>query len=364
MSHIVIDKKHHVAQICLARADALNALNLSMVSTIKDALESWLDDDEVSCIVITSSSPRAFCAGGDVREAVSLIKQKPELSAEPYFRAEYGLDLLIANYPKPIIALVDGIVMGGGLGLARLSKYMVISPQIKCAMPETAIGLFPDVGASYFLRCLPESAILMMGMTGTILEAGDIIRWRLADYITSSAHFDAIIHDLQSADMITDDVIKNIISSYGIDSPKAKFADHMDLIEAVFNQDTPQAIAQAASQWASSANEGREIATTWANALHHKCTTSICLFWAMIRRLAVPLSVSEAIQRDFHFACKMMRRPDFVEGVRAVLLDKDNQPQWEPATLEAVDDDLLASLCDFTSMPLLPLPLFLLKTNN
>ena len=365
LSQIEVKTENHLGIIRLNRPEALNALNLSMVTIIKDTLLKWLNDEAVNCILLTSSSSRAFCAGGDVREAVSLIKENPTRSAEPYFEAEYGLDLILTNYPKPIIALVDGIVMGGGLGLARLSKYMVISETIKCAMPETAIGLFPDVGASKFLRALPEPACLMMGMTGTILGAGDVIKWGLADFVMAADKFEALIKDLSTADNLSDTAIEAHLSRYQSQSmPDAHYYAHRDLIEAVFGQDTPQAIAKTASHFAKEEGDNANMATGWAEALTHKSPTSIALFWAMIKRLDEPASLTEAIQRDFYLACKMMRRADFMEGVRAVLIDKDNAPQWQPASLEDVDDDLLSSICDFTDMRLLPVPSFLLKTNN
>ena len=364
MAYISAYKENHIGHVRLDRPDALNALNLEMVNIIKQALLDWLDDDDIWCVIFTSSSSKAFCAGGDVREAVSLIKENPELSAEPYFEAEYGLDLLLASYPKPTISLVEGIVMGGGLGLARLSKYMVISAQIKCAMPETAIGLFPDVGASKFLRAMPEAAALMMGMTGSLLNAGDLIEWNLADFIISADDFNTVLHDLKSADELDDMKIKTILADYQIASPQGAFAPHIKLIEAVFNQNTPQEIAKSALEQASDESDAGKIALKWAEALSQKSPASITLFWAMMRRLPEPDSVIDAIQRDFHLACKMMRRSDFSEGVRAVLIDKDNQPKWQPASLAEVDKDLLASLCDFPSTPLLPLPSFLLKTNN
>ena len=364
-SQIVVKQQNQLGIITLNRPEALNALNLSMVSDIKEALENWLSDEAIKAVIVTSSSSRAFCAGGDVREAVSLIEKNPTLSAEPYFEAEYGLDLVIVNYPKPIIALVDGIVMGGGLGLARLSKYMVISETIKCAMPETAIGLFPDVGASKFLRCLPEAACLMMGMTGTILDAGDVMKWGLADYVIKADKFESLIEVLSSADNLNDSVIATILEGHQSQTlPEPYYHPHFDLIADIFDKATPQEIEKAAKHHAEKEGEKGELAQQWSKALSHKSPTSIALFWTMIKELKEPESFSAAIQRDFHLACKMMRRPDFQEGVRAVLIDKDNQPQWQPATLNAIDDDLLSSICDFTDMPLLPLPSFILKTNK
>ncbi len=349
MSYIIANRFGSAGHIVLDRPKALNALNIEMVNDIKSHLLTWRDDPAIGRVIISSSASRAFCAGGDVREAVGLIEADPTLSAEPYFETEYSLDLMIATYPKPIISLVDGVVMGGGLGLARLSDVMITSYDIKCAMPETAIGLFPDVGASHFLRRMPIEAALMMGMTGTMIGAGDAHSWGLTDYIVAADEFEAMTEALSHLPVdatILD--ITTIAASYRTKAPLDKpYNALMPLMSDIFLEDTPQAVAAAAQS-------SGEAAAQWSQALHQKCPTSIGLFWYMMQKQPAPNSASDAIKRDFYVACKMMRRPDFQEGVRAVLIDKDNAPQWHPKSLSEISDEMLRDLFDFEGMSPLP----------
>lgn len=347
MSHIILSKIGHAGCITLDRPEALNALSIDMVTQISAALSAWASDEAVKLVLIRSASSRAFCAGGDVREAVSIIKDNPELGAEPYFNAEYGFDLMLARYSKPLISLVDGVVMGGGFGVARLSDYMVVSSHIKMAMPETAIGLFPDVGASCFLRRAPLSAALMMGMTGTMIGAGDALSWQIADYHCPSEMFDELASALAA---VTDRAqIEAVLASYHKAPPAPHFAMMMADIEQVFARPKLQDIAKQAEVLAQQGGKA-----SWHQALSHKCPASIAAFWYMMTCLPVPASNEEAILRDYFLAVKMTKRPDFIEGVRAVLIDKDNAPRWAPRSVFEVSTDMLVDLFDFAGMKPLP----------
>ena len=347
MTHILFSHHGRAAYITLNRPEALNALTIEMVNAMSEALLAWADDDDVGLVVITSSSARSFCAGGDVRQAVSVINADPKKGAEPYFNAEYGFDKILANYKKPVVTLVDGIVMGGGFGVARLARHMVISSSIKMAMPETAIGLFPDVGASCFLRRAPLAAALMMGMTGTVIGAGDAMAWQLADYHCSASHFDSLKDALSHCQH--DDDIPAVIARYQTAPPEAHFAHQMDDITALFGSGRPAEIAQKTKIFAANGDAG-----DWHKALTGKCPMSIAAFWYMMTQLDVPSSNAAAIERDYFLACKMTRRTDFKEGVRAVLIDKDNKPAWRPSSLAEIDDETLSDLFDFKAMPPLP----------
>ena len=347
MSHVRVYEHGLSAYIELSRPEALNALSVEMVQEITDALVRWRSDDSISHIIITSSSSRAFCAGGDVRQAVSFIKADPQQSAEPYFRCEYGLDVMIASYNKPIISLVDGVVMGGGLGLARLASYMVVSSTIKLAMPETAIGLFPDVGAAYFLRRAPLSAAIMLGMTGQVIGAGDAMAWQLADYHCPADDFAALKQALSAAQR--DAEITAILKAHETSAPEAELADMMTEIDGIFGQNSLSDLLDEAAHL-----KQRPQPAKWHHALHTRCPASIGLFWHLMTQMPAPADAIEAIQTDYFLACKMMRRPDFYEGVRAVLIDKDNAPCWQPARIDQIDDQLLADLFDFAAMSPLP----------
>jgi len=347
MTHLILSQDGHAGVMTLNRPEALNALSIAMVQKMSEALDKWRDDEAIKLVIIRSSSARAFCAGGDVREAVSLIKEASDNGARAYFTAEYGFDRRLATFPKPVVALVDGVVMGGGFGVARLADYMVISSQIKMAMPETAIGLFPDVGASYFLRRAPFAVALMMGMTGTIVGAGDACAWHLADMHCNADHFDALARALSQAE--TDEQVRTTLSAYESAPPPAEMAHKLGLIEDIFNQDSLQNICDAARR-AQDDSHG----ANWVAALEERCPSSIGAFWYMMRHLDVPQTAAQAIERDFFLACKMTARPDFVEGVRAVLLDKDNQPHWSPRAISEITDEGLADLFDFAGITPLP----------
>ena len=347
MTHLILSQDGNAGVMTLNRPEALNALSIAMVRQMSEALDKWRDDEAIKLVIIRSSSARAFCAGGDVREAVSLIKEASDNGARAYFTAEYGFDRRLATFPKPVVALVDGVVMGGGFGVARLADYMVVSSHIKMAMPETAIGLFPDVGASYFLRRAPFAVALMMGMTGTMIGAGDACAWHLADIHCEADRFDALASALSQAE--SDDEVRAALSTYESAPPPAEMAHKLGLIEDIFNQDSLQNICDAAHR-AQEDSHGAK----WATALEERCPSSIGAFWYMMRHLDVPQTAAQAIERDFFLACKMTARPDFVEGVRAVLLDKDNQPHWSPRAISEVTDEVLADLFDFAGITPLP----------
>ena len=342
-SHLHFDRLGHAALITLDRPEALNALTVQMVTDMAAQLRDWAEDVRVKLVIISSSQSRAFCAGGDVREAVSMIKDNPDTGAQPYFTAEYQFDKIIATYPKPIVTLVDGVVMGGGLGLARLASHMVISSTIKLAMPETAIGLFPDVGASKFLRRLPVGAAMMMGMTGTIIGAGDVMAWSLADAHVPASAFDDVKQALLGAE--NEDDIAACLAKFETPPPDPDFALKQDAIDAVFTADNLIAIRDAASHYPDE---------SWHDALTSRCPVSIAVFWYLMTHCPEPDTAADAIETDYFLAVRLTSRPDFTEGVRAVLIDKDNQPNWHPDTLEEMSEDFLETIFDFTAMSPLP----------
>ena len=328
----------------LDRPEALNALNINMVKLISKHLLDWQNDKNVGHIIICSKGNRDFCSGGDVRQAVSYVKKDPEgLSAEPYFRAEYSLDIIIATYPKPIISLVNGVVMGGGLGLCRNGSIMVVSETIKCAMPETAIGLFPDVGASLFLRVPGIPIGLMLGMTGQIIGSGDAIYWRLANNCVLLDNFDILKNELCFSDSDIS-IIKKIIEKYEILPPEPILKNQETLINDLFNGSVKK-IAESVERFA---NENEDT-KNWHYALSTKCPTSISVIHRLLFVMPPSDSLIEALKMDFQIACKMMRRADFSEGVRAVLIDKDNNPNWTPDRLGLINKNELDFIFDFDS---------------
>ena len=342
--HVRLLKIGNAGIIELNRPEALNALSVRMVEQIAKHLLEWQSDKDVGHVIICSTTAKAFCSGGDVRQAIDFIEKDPEgVSAEPYFRAEYSLDLIIATYPKHIVSLVNGVVMGGGLGLCRNGSITVVSESIKCAMPETAIGLFPDVGASLFLRAPGISVGLMLGMTGQIIGAGDAIRWQIANKCVPFDKFETLKHNLCFCDSDLS-ALERVIAKFEVSPPETVLARQEDLIGDLFNG-TVLEIAKNVRQCV----EISEAAKYWQQALLTRCPASISVIHQLLYVMPPEKSLVEALQKDYQIACKMMRRSDFSEGVRAVLIDKDFSPKWSPDSLRLFTKSELDAIFEFDS---------------
>ena len=337
-------KSGNAGIVKLDRPDALHALSIEMVEQMTSHLLEWQNDHEVGHVIVSSTGQKAFCSGGDVRQAVSYVKADPAgFSAEPYFRSEYTLDRVVATYSKPIISLVNGVVMGGGLGLCRNGAVMIVSESIKCAMPETAIGLFPDVGASLFLR-VPGIAIgLMLGMTGQIIGAGDAIAWQIADKCVPFDKFDDLKDKLCECESEIS-AIGEVVSEFEVSGPEPIFAKQETLINSLF-QGTVEEIVQRVAACA----DKTELAKNWHHALITRCPASIAVIHRLLAKMPPSDSLSEALKLDFQIACRMMRRSDFSEGVRAVLIDKDNSPNWSPINITSITESEIDAIFEFDS---------------
>ena len=337
-------KSSNAGIIELDRPDALHALSIDMVKQMTACLVEWQNDSQVGHVIICSTGQKAFCSGGDVRQAVSYVSADPDgLSAETYFRAEYTLDMVVAEYSKPIISLVNGVVMGGGLGLCRNGAIMVVSETIKCAMPETAIGLFPDVGASLFLRAPGIPVGLMLGMTGQVIGTGDAINWQIANKCVPFDKF----NDLRDKLCVCDSEIlelEKVISEFEISAPKPILSKHKILIEQLFQG----SVSQIAQRVAKCADDNEQV-KNWHQALEKRCPASISVIHRLLSKMPPADSLSEALQMDFQIACRMMRRSDFSEGVRAVLIDKDNSPSWSPDNLASLTEKEIDAIFEFDS---------------
>nr|WP_221194769.1 enoyl-CoA hydratase/isomerase family protein [Hoyosella altamirensis] len=319
--------------ISLNRPAALNALDTSMIQAINVALDSWMHDTSVSRVVIRSTSPKAFCAGGDIRAIRDAVLTGQHDAAHEFFRLEYDLNERIATFPKPIIALIDGAAMGGGLGVSVHGSLRVVTENAVCAMPETAIGFFPDIGASYFLPRLglngTGSVALgkYLGMTGARLDAADAVTCGLATHFVRSerlADLLAALEDEGEADAAA------IIESFASDPGPSALASHMETIEECFSAGTvtemEDCLANGRSEW-----HAQVLAT-----LRKASPRSVCITMRLIERGAVS-TLRECLDRELALTAPVTRHPDFAEGIRAVLVDKDRNPQWADAALADVD---------------------------
>ena len=333
--------------ITLDRPDALNALSMDMVLAFTAQLSRWASDDAITHVVLCSSSPRAFCAGGDIKYARQLAVSGDPAGAEPYFRAEYLADVALIEFGKPVIALCDGIVMGGGAGLAQHSQHIVMTETTRFAMPESAIGLFPDVGASLFLGRCPKSVARLMGMTGHILGAADCLLLGLATAQVSTGSLADLKEKLLHGHV---DQLDSIISQFQTDAGQSLLASQRQLIDHIFADGAVESMRDRAVDLAGKMPHNK-LLNAIVTAFETRCPLSIKLF---DRLLAVTDDLTDpvaAIELDFHLALRLTKRADFAEGIRAIIIDKDQAPQWTPNSLETVTETMLDAVFDRNGLP-------------
>ncbi|GAA1392459.1 enoyl-CoA hydratase/isomerase family protein [Luteococcus peritonei] len=303
------------ARIVLTRPRAINALTPAMMQAISEALQGWAEDEAVDQVAILGEGERGFCSGADVRAIRQLVLDDPQAAVD-FFRVEYAVNELIATYPKPVVSHVHGISMGGGLGLAVHASRVVADEDLKLAMPETGIGLFPDVGVTWQLSRAPGQTGTYLAMTGTTIDAG-------------SAQYAGLVHDvLLPAEMDEE------FGAY----TDSQLATDRAWIDDCFAGDDPVRIVQRLAEH----REPRARET--AELLRQRSPWSVAVALEQVRRAARMAEVGEVLAQDLVLATNFVADSDFVEGVRAQLVDKDRAPQWRHASLEQVDPQLVASM--------------------
>lgn len=305
-----------VGEIVLNRPKALNALDESMIRDLYSTLVDWQSDDAVRTVLVRSSSPKAFCAGGDIRAVRESALAADEDSVYRYFSEEYRLNQLIADYPKPYVSLIDGMNMGGGLGISVHGSHRVVTENAVFAMPETAIGFIPDVGASHFLSRL-GAAGTYYALTGARMSAGDALSLGLATHFVPAAELDAF------AAAIVADGLAAAVASLGA-GPSSDFASQRAVIEESFAGYDVAAILD------------RLPVGPISNALSAASPWALAVTAELLRRGSSASSLEECLGNELRAAVKMTRCPDFIEGVRAMLVDKDRNPAWSPAAVTEV----------------------------
>ncbi len=318
-----------VGRITLNRPRALNALDLGMIRAIAAALDEWRDDPAVHAVVIDGAGGRAFCAGGDIRAVreASLAGRSDEI--ETFFREEYAANQAIACYPKPFIALVDGICMGGGIGVSVHGAARVATKSAVFAMPETGIALFPDVGATYILPRLRGRVGMYMALTGARMAGPDAV------FVGLATHF---------ADRETMAGLPGSLAQHGVAAlaethppPVAPIAAHMDAIDHCFSAGSVAEIVErlgaAKTEWS------RETLATLRSMSPSAVSWTFEIVRAGARR-----TLPQCLAAELALTRHVTRHPDFAEGVRAMVVDKDRHPRWLPATLEDVDPAMIRKI--------------------
>ncbi|MDC1383379.1 enoyl-CoA hydratase/isomerase family protein [Candidatus Puniceispirillum sp.] len=327
-----------VGVVVLDRPETLNALNYDMVWLLRDIFVCWKDDPAIGHVVICSSASRAFCAGGDIRQVREALLARNVDAADLFFQGEYLADLAIAEFGKPVIALCDGLVMGGGAGLAEHSSHIIVTETTQFAMPESSIGLFPDVGASLFLGRCPIPVARLLGMTGYVIDGASCIMLGLASAMVSCEQIEALRKALLKCETAA---IDQVITSYRMDPGLPALNQHMPSINHIFGSDVSAEEMQNRAQDLYLIRPNDTFVKQVVTAFAEHCPFSIKLFCKLLKVTEGFESADQAISLDYNLALRMIRRPDFVEGVRALLVDKDKNPRWAPDQLNLVDEALL-----------------------
>lgn len=322
-------------RITLDRQPALNALTTQMVLAIQEALLAWREDPRVRAVILDGAGERAFCAGGDIR-ILTESGAAGDGRAETFWREEYRLNQLIARYPKPYVALIDGIVMGGGMGLSVHGSFRVAGDRTLAAMPETGIGYITDVGGTYFLPRLPRRMGVYLGLTGARLKAADALAVGIATHYVASRKIPALLEALESADLDDDGgAVEATIAAFEGDPGPPPIAVRRADIERLFAGERVEDIVARLDA------EESDWAREQAAALRLRSPTSLKRTLRALRENAA-LSLEDALERELAFSLGCLEPgSDFYEGVRALLVDKDNAPRWSPPTLEQVSDKSL-----------------------
>jgi len=329
---VIAAREGRIGRITLNRPKALNALDLPMIAAIATALAEWRGDPAVHAVVIDSASDRAFCAGGDIRAVRSAALAGDAPLVEKFFADEYALNATIADYPKPYVALIDGICMGGGIGVSVHGRIRVATEAALFAMPETAIGMFPDIGATYFLPRLPGELGVFLGLTGTRVAGADAVHAGLATHFVPRESLAALCAALPHEGV-------EAVAEFSQTLPPFSLAPYRAAIDRCFA--APAMGEILARLQAEDTDWAREVLAVLAGM----SPSALCWSLAAIRRGA-GLELHRALAAELRLTRHVTQHPDFAEGVRAMVVDKDRNPRWTPPTLAQVDPADIAAMLE------------------
>jgi len=322
----------NIGEIILNRPHALNTLTTDMCRQLREHLIQWQQDDNIKAVIIRGEGDKAFCAGGDVKTLYNNADNKTAVME--FFRQEYSMNRVIFHFTKPYIAFLDGITMGGGAGISVPGSHRVATEKFSFAMPETLIGFFPDVGAGYFLNKCPGKTGYYLGLTGATIRATDALALNLINHVIAQKYISEAIKTLCDTPFGPRDfsIVTDIISSFRISVHEPDILLNQMLIEECFAFKEMEAIIYALQ----AANTSWSLKTR--ENLLKRSPTSLKVTLAHLYQ-AIPLSFDEVMQQEFNMAVAFMHSQDFYEGVRAVLVDKDQKPTWQPGQLSEVSEE-------------------------
>lgn len=331
LDEILFTETGGVGAVLLNRPRAMNALTLDKIRRLDPMLRSWARNPSIRLVTIEGAGDRAFCAGGDIRALRDAVQDRNNSFPETFFAEEYRLNHLIKTFPKPFVALMDGITMGGGVGVSVHGSHRVATERTVFAMPETGIGMLPDVGGTWFLPRCPGALGLYLGLTGARLKAADCLAAGICTHVVPSERLPALKAALVAEAPAESAAVTAILDRFHTDPGAAPLAAHRAVIDRCFGHETLDgildALADEGSDWAIEARQVILTKSPLATRVAHRQLTA----GAALDDFATCMAL------EYRIAPRLVRQPDFAEGVRAVILDKDNAPRWSPESLEAVD---------------------------
>jgi enoyl-CoA hydratase len=329
---VVVRAYGALRRITLNRPKALNAITLDMAVTMTTFMHSWAGDAAVGAVLLDGAGERAFCAGGDIRALYDAAKSGDPLP-ERFWATEYHLNVSIARYPKPVIAIMDGVVMGGGVGLSAHASHRVVTERSSVAMPEVGIGFFPDVGVSFLLARAPGFVGTHLMLTGDRMGAADAIYGGLADTHIAAAKLAEL--PLTLADCRTADNVRARLQDLSVSPPPGRLAVARDWIDRSYGADSVEEIVDRLRGCDADA------ARATLDVIEKVSPTSLKITLRNIRAALSFARVEQSFQQDYRIALACIAGHDFIEGIRAAIVDKDRNPAWRPDTLAGVTPEIV-----------------------
>jgi len=336
-SDLIVRREGAAGVIRLNRPKAINAMTLEMSIGIDAALDRFETDPEVAVIVLEGAGERGLCAGGDIRGLWESSREGGDLGAR-FWRQEYVMNARIAKYPKPYVAFMDGLVMGGGVGLSGHASHRVVTDRTKLAMPEVGLGFFPDVGGTWLLSRSPGEIGTYFGLTGQTMNGPDAIHAKFADAVVPAAKWPELREALTKVrfGVAATDVSK-LINSFATGDAAGPVATNEPMIDALFGFDRMEDILAALKR------DGSEFAMATLKTLVEKSPRGMVVTLKLLRLARKASSLEECLVREYRAALEVFRSDDFREGVRAAVIDKDRSPKWSPPRIEDVTPEMVAA---------------------
>lgn len=320
-AEVLFERRGHLAVVILNRPKAVNALTEAMAEAMLGQLQLWAVDDSVQTVLVYGSGDRGLCAGGDITAIFNDIPAGGANTAN-FWRTEYRLNALISHYPKPYVAFMDGLVLGGGIGISAHGNIRVVTERTRCGMPETTIGFVPDVGGTFLLSRAPGQTGTHAGLTGTHLSGADALFLGLADYFVPSENLPALAAALEN------EAAADAVGRFAKAAPAADLAAQQGWIDTAYASDDAEQIVRNL----------RAIGSEFAAVIESKSPTAVKVTLASLRRAARLATLEEVLNQEYRVGLRFVAGTEMREGIRAQVVDKDRNPRWNPATLGAVSD--------------------------